>query len=188
MFSNLSKYSFHISALSLVFIANSPFLFCGNNHIAALLPLSQFSARQHSNAISLCNSSHPLPDPNQGQFPITAPQQEYSFYLPYLPNLSINQWQGRSNTGKSVKKVHVFNRRSFNGYTKKKVHQQRPAAPLSRRTSQLPHQGLASCHIKDQPAATSRRTRQVCASGKGSLSRYIKNGQPAPKLQGVICR
>ena len=68
----------------------------------------QFSARQHSNTHSLSllsfslGNPSPLTAPNQVQFPITAPQQEYSFYLPRLPNLPTNQWQGRSNSKKSV--------------------------------------------------------------------------------------
>ena len=79
---------------------------CGDIHIVALLPPSSSppdSTAKHSLALlsSLGNPSL-LTAPNRVQFPITVPQQEYSFYLPHLPNLSTNQWQGRSNSEKSV--------------------------------------------------------------------------------------
>jgi len=82
---------------------------CGDTHIVALLPLSSSppdSTATHTHCLSLLSFSlgnlSPLTAPNRAQFPITTPQQEYSFYLPRLPNLPTNQWQGRSNSEKSV--------------------------------------------------------------------------------------
>ena len=52
-------------------------------------------------SFSIGNPS-PLTAPNRAQFSITVPQKEYSFYLPRLPNLPTNHWQGRLNSEKSV--------------------------------------------------------------------------------------
>ena len=118
---------------------------CGDNHTVALL--SPSSSPPDSTVTHTLSLSYPSLSATCLRSQL---QTERSFPSRHL-NKSIHSTchayqicqltNGRAGrTARSLyKKGHVFNRRSFNAYTKKKAHQQRPAAPLSK-TSQLPHQ------------------------------------------------
>jgi len=117
----------------------------------------QFSARQHSkththtHSLSILLSRYPVSThsskPSAVSHHGTSTSRLHSTCHAYRICQLINGRAGQT-ARNQYKKGHSCNRNSFNAYTRKKAHQQGPAAPSSRGTSQLPHQELVCGHIK----------------------------------------